>query len=131
MHFHGYLWVGDKAVFDKESVRRARETEVPPLEAAHWLGKPAKLMHGSWQSPTEAARWVRERLTEYAPRFASASDRDAARLAGRVSCVAEMLEWGGDACLGYYLGRPLFLSLAVVSCSPNRAAPELDCPVTR
>ena len=30
--------------------------------------------------------------------------------------------------LGYYLERPVFLSLALVTCSPNRAAPDLRCP---
>ncbi|MBT2385812.1 hypothetical protein [Streptomyces sp. ISL-11] len=153
MHFHGYVWVGDKTVFDKESVRRPpssveptatspadvveryreavaewRVTEVPPLETAYWLAKPANLIRGTWGHPKEAAEWLGERLAEYAPRFASRTDRYTTGLARTVSYTAETLGWGGDVSLGYYLGRPLFLSLAVVTCSPNRAAPDRECP---
>lgn len=39
--------------------------------------------------------------------------------------------WGGDVSLGFYLERPAYLSLAVVTCSPNRAKPELACPAAR
>ncbi|MEU8582341.1 hypothetical protein [Streptomyces abikoensis] len=155
MHFHGYLWVGDKAVFDKESARRPpshveptatsppdvvdryreavaewRVTAVPPLETKYWLVKPGKLIRGTWADPGEAIRWLGERLAEYAPRFASPADRDSAHLAETVAYAAETLGWGGDVSLGYYLGRPSFLSLSVVTCSPNRAGPDLDCPVT-
>ncbi|MFD8995921.1 hypothetical protein [Streptomyces abikoensis] len=153
MHFHSYLWIGDKAVFDKENTRRPpsrveptatsppdvvdryreavaewRVTAVPPLETKYWLVKPGKLIRGTWADPGEATRWLGERLAEHAPRFASWADRDSARLAGTVAYVAETLGWGGDVSLGYYLGRPSFLSLAVVMCSPNRAAPDLACP---
>ncbi|MBF6053519.1 hypothetical protein AF335_03965 [Streptomyces eurocidicus] len=153
MHFHGYLWVGDKADFDKESVRRPpspveptttsppdvvdryrravaewRVTDVPPLETAYWLVKPARLIRGTWEHPKPAAEWLGERLAEYAPRFASVQDRDTTRLAEKVSGSAGTLGRGGDVSLGYYLARPLFLSLAVVTCSPNRAAPGRECP---
>ncbi|MFF4159424.1 hypothetical protein [Streptomyces sp. NPDC001678] len=153
MHFHGYLWVGDKAVFDKESVRRPppsvepvatsppdvveryreavaewRVTEVPPLETAYWLVKSAGLIRGTWEHPKEAAGWLGERLGEYAQRFASDSDRETPRLAQKVCNAANTLGWGGDVAVGFYLGRPLFLSLAVVPCSPNRGAPGRGCP---
>lgn len=155
MHFHGYLWVGDKAVFDKESTRRPpsrveptvtsppdvvdryreavaewRVTEVPPLETKYWLVKPRRLIRATRAHPKEAAQWLGERLAEHAPRFASRADGDSVRLAQRVAYAAETLGWGGDVSLGYYLGRPSFLSLAVVACSPNRADPEQECPET-
>ncbi|GCB48188.1 hypothetical protein [Streptomyces sp. NL15-2K] len=40
------------------------------------------------------------------------------------------LDWGGDVSLGFYLERPFYLSVALVTCSPNLAHPELACPVT-
>ncbi|MFF4408668.1 hypothetical protein ACFY2W_24100 [Streptomyces sp. NPDC001262] len=153
MHFHGYLWVGDKAVFDKESVRRPpspveptptspqevveryreavtewRVTEVPPLETAYWLVKPATLIRGTWRRPKEAADWLSGQLAAYAVRFMSHADQNKTRLAQTVSYAAETMGWGGDVALGYYLGRPLFLSLAAVACSPNRAIPGQPCP---
>ncbi|MFE0426616.1 hypothetical protein ACFW15_30410, partial [Streptomyces sp. NPDC058953] len=101
MHHHGYLWTGSKQRFDDEALRRPpppapppgdgkpelirRHKEVkaefpvvdlPPLETAYWLIKPAGLVIGTWHEPKEAAAWLRERLTEYAPRFLSQSDRD-------------------------------------------------------
>lgn len=91
----------------KEAVAEWRVTDVPPLETKG------------------------ERLAEHASRFVSRADRDSARLAGTVAYVTETLGWGGDVSLGYYLGRPSFLSLAVVTCSPNRAAPDLECPAGR
>lgn len=154
MHHHGYLWVGDRARFDAESVRRPpTRTEpvptgppevveryrravaefpvcdLPPIEPAYWLLKPRGLVRGTWEEPEEAAEWFGGRLAEYASRFASEHDRDAGRPALRAASAAERLVWGGDVSFGCYLERPLFLSLTVVTCSPNRAAPHLTCPV--
>ncbi|MFD7235482.1 hypothetical protein ACFWAT_09245 [Streptomyces syringium] len=154
MHYHGYLWTGDKKRFDDEALRRPphpdpppadgkpeliqRHREVraefpvvdlPPLETAYWLIKPEKLIRGTWEESKEAAEWLGERLTEYAPRFASESDRDSTRLTVLVNSAAERLGWGGDVSHGFYLERPSFLSVALVCCSPNRTMPELDCPV--
>ncbi len=154
MHVHGYLWTGEKTTFDKESVRRPppslaptetgpdevqqryreavaewKTTDVPPIETAYWLMKPSRLIRGTWDEPKEAAEWLRERLTEHAPRFASDHDQDTTRLAVLVASAAERLTLGGDASLGFYLRGTLFLSVALVTCSPNRAEPELSCPL--
>ncbi|MFG2179532.1 hypothetical protein ACGFLS_12555 [Streptomyces abikoensis] len=154
MHVHGYLWTGEKAVFDKESVRRPppsiapaptspdevrqryreavtawRTTDVPPIETALWLLKPAKLVQGTWDEPKEAAEWLGKRLAEYAPRFASRHDQDATRLTALVLSTADRLAQGGDVSLGFYLRGALFLSTALVTCSRNRARPEPSCPL--
>ncbi|MGY0061120.1 hypothetical protein ACWY4P_32025 [Streptomyces sp. LZ34] len=154
MHHHGYLWTGPKQRFDEEALRRPphpdappsdgrpeliqryREVkaefpvvDLPPLETAYWLIKPGKLVRGTWQEPKEAAEWLGERLAEYAPRFASEADRGSTRLAILLNSAAERLGWGGDVSQGFYLERPSFLSLALVCCSPNRAMPELTCPL--
>ncbi|MGW0136177.1 hypothetical protein [Streptomyces sp. NPDC003299] len=153
MHHHAYLWTGPKERFDDEALRRpphpdpppaesrpeliqryrqvAAEfagSDLPPLETAYWLVKPRSLVRGTWDEAKEAAAWLGERLAEYAPRFASESDRDTARLARLVDAAAERLRSGADVSYGYYLDRPSYLSLAVVTCSPNRAMPELACP---
>ncbi|MFF1694468.1 hypothetical protein ACFVXC_12675 [Streptomyces sp. NPDC058257] len=154
MHHHGYLWTGSKQGFDDEALRRpahpdpppadkaelvARYKEVkaefsivdlPPLETAYWLIKPRKLVRGTWDEPKKAAEWLGQRLAEYAPRFASESDRDSTRLALLVHSATDRLGRGGDLCHGFYLERPVFLSVALVTCSPNRAAPDLACPTT-
>ncbi|WP_329067592.1 hypothetical protein [Streptomyces sp. NBC_01429] len=154
MHHHGYLWTGPKQRFDEEALRRPphpdpppadgkpelvqRHREVkaefpvvdlPPLETAYWLVKPRKLVRGTWRDPGAAAVWLAERLAEHAPRFDSGAQRDTAHLALLVGSAAERLEQGGDVSLGFYLERPSYLSLALVTCSPNRAAPELARPV--
>ncbi|MHC0433132.1 hypothetical protein ACX6XY_23595 [Streptomyces sp. O3] len=154
MHHHGYLWTGPKQRFDDEALRRPPYSDpppadgspeliqrykeakaefpvvdLPPLETAYWLVKPGKLVRGTWAEPKEAAAWLGERLAEYAPRFAAESGRDSTRLATLVNSAAEQLDWGGDVTYGCYLERPAFLSLALVCCSPNRAVPELDCPL--
>ncbi|MFF0165529.1 hypothetical protein [Streptomyces prasinus] len=153
MHHHAYLWTGPKARFDDEALRRPPHPEpppagsrpelieryrqvsaefatsdLPPLETAYWLLKPRSLVRGTWDEAKEAAAWLGERLAEYAPRFTSESDRDIARLALLVDAAAERLYSGADVSYGHYLERPSYLSLAVVTCSPNRAAPELACP---
>ncbi|MBC2868786.1 hypothetical protein [Streptomyces mexicanus] len=153
MHHHAYLWTGPKARFDDEALRRPphpdpppaesrpevieryrqaaaefRTADLPPLETAYWLVKPRSLVRGTWDEAKEAAAWLGERLAEYAPRFTCAADRDTARLARLVDAAAESLRSGADVSYGYYLDRPSYLSLAVVTCSPNRAKPELACP---
>ncbi|MDT3396275.1 hypothetical protein RKE29_06420 [Streptomyces sp. B1866] len=155
MHHHGYLWVGPKQLFDEEAlrrpphpqppssgsrpelVRRYRDvvvafpvSDLPPIETAHWLMKPRTSVRGTWQEPQAAAGWLRERLTEYAPRFTPGLPADGTCLTTLVDSAAQRVGWGGDVSLGYYLERPMFLSLALVTCSPNRAAADLACPVT-
>ncbi|MFF4542772.1 hypothetical protein [Streptomyces sp. NPDC001435] len=154
MHHHGYLWVGTKEHFDEEALRRPpypepppagsrpellqryREVaaefpivDLPPLETAYWLVKPRSVVRGTWDESKEAAVWLGERVAEYAPRFASDRDRDTTEVALLVNSTAERLSSGVDVSLGFYLERPSYLSLAVVTCSPNRAKPELACPV--
>ncbi|MGW1222223.1 hypothetical protein ACWD6O_31465 [Streptomyces californicus] len=128
---------GDDDTAGKRLAERYREVkaefpivDLPPLETAHWLIKPRKLVRGTWEEPKEAAEWFGERLAEYAPRFASESDRDSTRLALLVNAAAERLGRGGNVSHGFYLERPSFLSVALVCCSPNRAVPDLSCPAT-
>ncbi|WP_399090510.1 hypothetical protein ACGH2B_18320 [Streptomyces sp. BBFR2] len=154
MHFHAYVWTGPKQRFDEEALRRPPYPEpppadggpelirrykevaaefpvvdLPPLETARWLVKPGVLVRGTWDGPKEAAGWLGERLAAYGPRFASAPDRAPARAAALARSAAERLGQGGDVAHGFYLERPAFLSLALVCCSPNRALPELRCPL--
>ncbi|MFF3454499.1 hypothetical protein ACFYXH_09220 [Streptomyces sp. NPDC002730] len=156
MHHHCYLWAGPKQRFDQEALRRPPHPEpppagskpeliqryrdvladfpvsdLPPLETAHWLMKPQDLIRGTWDEPKRAAEWLGERLTEYVRRFASPSDRDTTRMTALINSATERLGWGGDMSLGFYLERPAFLSLALVTCSPNSTAPDLDCPAPR
>lgn len=155
MHHHGYLWTGPKARFDQEALRRpphpeppppgsrpeliARYREVtaefpasdlPPLETAYWLLKPGSLVRGTWHSAQEAAAWTRQRLDEFAGRFAGETWSGRRAPDALVASAAERLGTGGDVSLGFYLERPAFLSVALVTCSPNRARPELPCPLS-
>ncbi|RZB17144.1 hypothetical protein StrepF001_20400 [Streptomyces sp. F001] len=154
MHHHGFLWTGPKERFDDEALRRPSHPEpppagskpeliqryrevaaefptsdMPPLEPAYWLVKPRSLVRGTWDETKEAAAWLGEQLAEYAPRFASERCRNTAHLALLVNSAVERLDSGADVSLGFYLERPSFLSLAVVTCLPNRSRPELACPV--
>ncbi|WP_079176584.1 hypothetical protein [Streptomyces sp. MUSC 14] len=154
MHHHGYLWVGAKERFDQEALRRPPHPEpppagckpellqryreiasefpvvdLPPLETAYWLIKPRSLVRGTWDEPKEAATWVRACVAEYAPRFASEWERGLIDLSALVNSIAERISSGGDVSFGFYLERPSYLSVAVVTCSPNHAQPELACPV--
>ncbi|MER6911872.1 hypothetical protein ABT354_09385 [Streptomyces sp. NPDC000594] len=152
MHHHGYAWVGEKKTFDRESIRRPPGREptasserdvldryreavaefpvsgVPPIQTAHWLMKPPSAICGTWAEPKEAGVWLGLRLAEVAPRFASVEERDAARLGLLSEAAVERLMWGGDVSLGHYLRGTLFHSIALVTCSPNRAEPGLPCP---
>lgn len=154
MHHHGYLWVGAKHRFDQEALRRPahpqpppagskpeliqryREVtaefpiaDLPPLETAYWLVKPGSLVRGTWDEAKDAAAWVGACVAEYASRFASAWERSFIDRAVLVNSVTERLSSGCDASFGFYLERPSYLSIAVVTCSPNRSKPELACPV--
>ncbi|MFI6546423.1 hypothetical protein ACIBO9_24560 [Streptomyces prunicolor] len=154
MHHHAYLWTGPKPRFDQEALRRPPHPEppppgsrpeliqryrevaaefptsdLPPLETAYWLVKPSSLVRGTWPDPAAAADWLRRQLASYAPRFGNEAQRDAGHLARFVSSSTERLGSGGDASYGFYLERPSYLSLALVTCSPNRTRPNLPCPL--
>jgi hypothetical protein len=90
---------------------------------------PAPWSGGTWEEAKEAASWLAERLAEHTPWFASQTDRDPARLAHLVNAAAERLHSGADVSYGFYLERASYLSLAVLTCSPNRSHPELACPI--
>lgn len=65
-------------------------------------------------------------------RFGSGADRDIARLAALVDSTAGTPgRGGGDVSLGFYLERPAFLSLALLTCAPNRTTPDPGCPLRR
>ncbi|MEE1804162.1 hypothetical protein PUR57_36740 [Streptomyces sp. JV176] len=152
MHIHGYAWLGEKTTFDKESLRRPPGspptssspldlieryrasvtdfpiTDVPPLQTAHWLMKRASVIRGTWQEPKEAGEWLGLQLHEFAPRFASAGEREETRLAHLRNSAVERLAEGGDVSLGHYLRGTVFHSVALVTCSPNRSSPGLPCP---
>ncbi|GHH82204.1 hypothetical protein [Streptomyces capitiformicae] len=155
MHHHGYLWTGPKERFDNEALRRPphpepppagsrpeliqryrevaaafRLVDLPPLETAYWLIKPGSLVRDTWTEPKEAATWLGEQLAVFASRFASDRDRDTTHLATLVDSATERLASGTDLSLGFYLERPTYLSLALVTCSPNRSVPDLRCPMT-
>jgi hypothetical protein len=154
LHHHGYLWTGPKERFDQEARRRSpypepppagskpeliqryREVaaefsvaDLPPLETAYWLIKPRELIRGTWNEPKDAAVWLGERLAEHAPRFSSGAQRDATYLSLLVNSAVERLGGGGDVSHGFYLQRPSYLSVSLVTCSPNRAVPGLVCPL--
>ena len=154
MHHHAYLWTGPKPRFDQEALRRPphpeppppgsrpeliqryREvaaefptTELPPLETAYWLIKPRALVRGTWPAPADAAAWLADQLAAHAARFENEAHRDTGHLTRLVTSAAERLTSGGDSSYGFYLERPTYLSLALVTCSPNRARPNLPCPL--
>jgi hypothetical protein len=154
VHYHGYLWVGAKERFDQEALRRPpppepppagskpeliqryreveaefRTVDLPPLETAYWLIKPRSLVRGTWDEAKDAADWIGARVSAYAPRFTSEWERDFASSLGLANSTAEKLSSRGDVSLGFYLERPSYLSLAVVTCTPNRSKPELKCPL--
>ncbi|MEU0692155.1 hypothetical protein, partial [Streptomyces uncialis] len=154
MHHHGYTWIGEKTAFDNEALRRPphphppppplpgdpaaqrlteryREvvtgfttTELPPIQTAHWLLKPGTLVRGTWTQPEEAVEWLRLQLAEPPHGLITYTDPAPWKTAS-----LERLSWGGDLSLGHYLGGTLFRSVAIVTCSPNRSAPELPCPL--
>ena len=154
MHHHAYLWTGPKARFDQEALRRPPHPEpppptsrpeliqryrevaadfpasdLPPLETAYWLVKPRTLVRGTWAGPADAVAWMSEQLGAYQARFACDAHRDARHLAALVSSAAERLADGSDSSYGFYLERPAYLSVALVTCAPNRARPNLPCPL--
>ncbi|WP_427920822.1 hypothetical protein [Streptomyces sp. cg40] len=154
MHHHAYLWTGPKARFDQEALRRPphpdppppgsrpeliqryREvaaefptSDLPPLETSYWLIKPRSLVRGTWAAPADAAAWLDGQLAAYRTRFANAAHQDARHLSVLVSSATARLASGHDSSYGFYLERPAYLSLALVTCSPNRARPNLHCPL--
>ncbi|MET8559503.1 hypothetical protein ABZV75_02485 [Streptomyces flaveolus] len=104
-------------------------SDLPPIETAYWLIKPRSLVRGTWNEPKAAAEWIGRALADYAPRFLSERDRDITHLDRLVNGTAERLYSGADVSYGFYLERPSYLSLTLVTRSPNRSRPELACPM--
>ncbi|MBK6018783.1 hypothetical protein, partial [Streptomyces sp. MBT53] len=119
-----------------ELIQRYREvaaefptSDLPPLETSYWLIKPPSLVRGTWAAPADAAAWLGDQLAAYRARFANDAHRDAGHLAGLVASATVRLASGHDSSYGFYLERPAYLSLALVTCTPNRTRPDLPCPL--
>ncbi|MGW2330162.1 hypothetical protein ACWC5C_31015 [Streptomyces sp. NPDC001700] len=151
MHLHAYSWLGEKEQFDHETLRRLpdrplppvtpedeehyrtlldtfRRSELPPMETAYWLLKTPALIRATFHEPKDAATWLGQQLTDHAPGFLSRDEANTARLSRLVATAADRMSEGADISLGFYTGHTSFLSLAVVTCSPNPQAPDLPCP---
>ncbi|GHJ31379.1 hypothetical protein TPA0910_58120 [Streptomyces hygroscopicus subsp. sporocinereus] len=151
MHINAYSWLGEKELFDREALRRLpdrprppvtaedeeeyrtrvdtfRRSELPPLETSLWLLKTPALIRATFEEPKDATAWLGRELTAHAPGFLSRQEADTARLARLVTTATDRLAHGTDVSFGCYLGRTSFLSLALVTCAPNRWYPDLPCP---
>lgn len=151
MHHHGYAWLGEKQVFDKESNRRPPPsqaptahspvevmdrhrqavaefptTDVPPLQTAHWLIKPPSMVRGTWEEPKEAGEWLGLQLTEFAPRvrLGRGPGSDPSGAAREVGCGTADL---GRMChWGTTSKEPC--SIRSRSCPAPRTVPVPNCP---
>ncbi|WP_167828404.1 hypothetical protein, partial [Streptomyces palmae] len=96
-------------------------TDLPPLERAHWLLKPAGRSAGTFP-PEAAVRWFTARLAEYAQavvgRCGPAPDP--------TTMLADLAA-GEDVVGGWWLSGDRFLSLQLIAC-PHRLRPEISCP---
>ncbi|MBH5335422.1 hypothetical protein IHE55_11675 [Streptomyces pactum] len=131
MHHHGYVWLGSGHDLNKDGPRRPAHpdfgsTTVVPLEVAHWLLKPPSFIRGTWTAPAAAVAWFERQVREHAPSFTSGHERD--RSAGVIGTAAETAAGGRDVVGGWYLAGQRFLSVCLVTCSPNRTRPDIPCP---
>ncbi|WKX70205.1 hypothetical protein [Streptomyces sp. XD-27] len=128
-HYHAYSWSGPKPDFDRERDRRPEgpgfaASDLPPLQVAHWLRKPRRLIRATYEHPKEAADWLAERVVETVTISAMRPP-----LETQIALAVDTLGWGGDVSWGCYGAGTRFVSLAVVSC-PNRADPAVACPLS-
>ncbi|MBP8536319.1 hypothetical protein GWI24_25135, partial [Streptomyces sp. MK37H] len=93
------------------------------------LLKSPTLIRATFEEPKDAAAWLGRELTEHAPGFLSHQEADTARLARLVTTATDRLTHGTDVSFGFYLGRTSFLSLALVTCTPNHWTRDLPCPL--
>lgn len=140
-HFHAYRWQGERRTYDQEADRRpaTRAGEPPspgflanpctPVQVNHWLLRPAKAIAHTLDTPAAAAAWYRAELEAAAGSFASPQLAAPDRLSAHVEHVARTLRHGGDVSGGWYLRGTGYLTLDLIGCSPNRAAPDLPCPL--
>lgn len=127
-HFHAYSWAGQKRDFDRERDRRPdgpgfATADLPPLQTAHWLLKPVRLVRATYDHPKEAADWLAERVREHVTPSSLQPP-----LETQLALAVETLSWGGDVSWGCYAAGTRFVSLAVVCC-PSRAEPAVACPL--
>ena len=65
LHYHCFSWRGDgQAMQANETARNDPSSEAPPGRVRDWLAKPARLLRGAYQTPDDAAAWLR---AEYEP----------------------------------------------------------------
>lgn len=122
---HAYSWSGPRAEFDQEYPRRPENppfdaAETPPLQVAHWLRKPRRLVRATFTDPEAATAWLVERAAECGARLQPPPEV-------RRRYARDALRHGSDVAWGCYLPGQRYLSLALVVC-PNRADPAAGCP---
>ena len=151
-HWHCYRWSGERRTYDDESARRPPHliahnlpphewkqiaatshafmaSDVPPLEVAHWLLRPARTIKATFQEPQKASAWYRDQVTELTPTFMTHHDKNPTRQAERFAAAEDRLSWGGDVVGGWYLRGTGFASIQVLACNANRIRPTIPCPL--
>ncbi|WP_461033140.1 hypothetical protein [Streptomyces mayteni] len=134
-HFHAYRWTGDRRTYDREGPRRPGSVEFAnnpctPLLISDWLLRPASAVAATFHDADAAVAWFEEQTARAAPGFASAEEREAARLAAKIAHVEGVLHRGGDAHAAWYVQATGYRTLDLITCSPNRRRPQLPCPIT-
>ncbi|MFI2031422.1 hypothetical protein [Streptomyces buecherae] len=147
-HWHAYYWRGQRSTYDQEAARRptmlhnveniqpSQEfmlNECPPLEIAHWLLRPPRMIKETFdgEAADQVAEWFRKAVEEAATSFAAERDREPDQIEYRVAMARETASWGGDVYATWYLHGKGFLALSVIGCSPNWSSPGLPCPQKR
>lgn len=110
-HWHAFSYTGYERPADQERIRP--ENPTPPLEIAHWLRKPARLVEATFllgDETTKAREWLEQQLAEY-PR----GDWDLPAEA-QMRYAQDCLERGDDVVWGYYSAKGRYVSRALVCC---------------
>ncbi|GAA4608256.1 hypothetical protein GCM10023195_32200 [Actinoallomurus liliacearum] len=136
MHFHAYLYRGaGEAIKPFDDARRAGTTEfqtavVPPEATSAWLTKPARMVKGTWDDPTDAVAWLAQQYADIADqRMHLEQQRQAPSLETMTANALDALHRGNDVVWAWWLRGGGFIDLTV-ACCPNRDG-EGRCPLGR
>jgi hypothetical protein len=134
MHVHAYLYAGKHGVRPRFDATRLdpegalfATSPFPPNFLAHWLLKPRKFIHHTWEDPAEAAKWG---VDLYRQVYKGYETRCGSTMEQYEESAVEQLAMGNDVLLATNgLAGPDYKEIYLICC-PN-AGGTARCPEGR
>lgn len=137
VHYHGYMWTGPGSeVLPSDGKRSYGHPEFRshgqlPYVVVDTLRKPGSFVRGTWDTPDDAAEWMRLERGKLGPHMYPEQQTMAPTIDETSDYNRGRLRIGKSVVWAVWLNGGRYADIRVVCCSPNDYGSDVPCPVGR